>query len=342
ERFAVADDHALHRIVRQPGADPGVHAHSRQADLVLRAFLVLVRVWRHPLLMGAPAQLGGRLAFLAKSLDAPGIDELVDLLGLVRDLSIALRAVNHLHAERLREEVELLCPNELGDVGGFPRGQHLVRDQAVADVEESLFRKVRDQAGVRAVLENRRRALRLPLRDQAANVHVPPVERLLGGVLLRAGGVWVPQLGRRVHVEHTVAVTPVEDLARIDVPREIDDDVARPDVRAEERSHVLHRDAVADEPDALRGPLLQFLRTVLEIHHRDVFGRDLKVFEQDRQRAFGHGAVADEEDLVLESGHLISEDERQWVRRTGEYGRADRARGELNHRSGNSPENGYD
>ena len=47
----------------------------------------------------APAHLGRGRAFFAEALDAPGVDELVHLLGLVGDLRVALAAMNHLDAE---------------------------------------------------------------------------------------------------------------------------------------------------------------------------------------------------------------------------------------------------
>ena len=55
------------------------------------------------LLVGAPAHLGGRGAFLAEALDGPGVHELVDLLRPVRDLRVAFGAMDHLHADRTGE-----------------------------------------------------------------------------------------------------------------------------------------------------------------------------------------------------------------------------------------------
>ena len=51
---------------------------------------VLVGARRQLLLVRAPAHLGRRRAFFAEAFDAPGVDELVDLLGLVGDLRVAL------------------------------------------------------------------------------------------------------------------------------------------------------------------------------------------------------------------------------------------------------------
>ena len=41
EGLAVTDHHAAYRIVGHPGTDPGVDAHAREADLVLRPLGVL-------------------------------------------------------------------------------------------------------------------------------------------------------------------------------------------------------------------------------------------------------------------------------------------------------------
>ena len=64
----------------------------------LRPVGVLVGQRRQLLLVRAPAHLGRGRAFLAEALDAPGVDELVDLLRLVGDLRVALAAVDDLHA----------------------------------------------------------------------------------------------------------------------------------------------------------------------------------------------------------------------------------------------------
>ena len=57
--------------------------------------------------MGAPAHLGRGRSLLPESLNAPGIDELVHLFGLVCDLRVALAAMNDLDAELMGKVVEV-------------------------------------------------------------------------------------------------------------------------------------------------------------------------------------------------------------------------------------------
>ena len=116
EGLAMTDDHALNAVVRDPSLNPGVDAHARDADLVFRAALVLISVLRELLLVRAPAHLRGRGAFLAEALDAPGVDELVDLLRPVGDLGVSLAAMDDLDAQFLREVVELTGGDETLDV----------------------------------------------------------------------------------------------------------------------------------------------------------------------------------------------------------------------------------
>ena len=54
----------------------------------------------------APAHFGRGGPFFAKAFDAPGVDEFVDLLGLVGDLRVALGAMNHLHAQLHGQAIE--------------------------------------------------------------------------------------------------------------------------------------------------------------------------------------------------------------------------------------------
>src|SRR3546814_9966367 len=60
-------------------------------------------VVRHPLLVGAPAELGRLQAFGDEALDRPGVPELVHRPRLARALGVALGDVDALYAEALHE-----------------------------------------------------------------------------------------------------------------------------------------------------------------------------------------------------------------------------------------------
>ena len=80
--------------------------------------------------------------------------------------------------------------------------------------------------GIGAVFEDGGGPRLAPAGRHAADVHVPPIERPLGGMLVRGAGVRVPDLDRRVEVEHAAIVAPLEDLAAVDVPGQVDQQVA--------------------------------------------------------------------------------------------------------------------
>ena len=134
--------------------------------------------------------------------------------------------------------------------------------------------------GIGAVFEDGGGAGLAPAGRHAADVHVPPIERPLGGMLLGGAGVRVPNFHRRVQIEHAAIVAPLEDLAAVDVPGQVDQQIARRDVLRQLRAEILRRDPLPDEADALGGPGLQRLRAVLEIQDRDVLQRDAEVLQR--------------------------------------------------------------
>ena len=79
------------------------------------------------LFVGAPAHLGRRRPLLAEALDAPGIDELVDLLGAVGDLRVALAAMDDLHAQAAGQAVEAAGVDPVADFLGLGAGRPACR-----------------------------------------------------------------------------------------------------------------------------------------------------------------------------------------------------------------------
>ena len=57
--------------------------------------------------VGAPAQFGGRYAFLEETFDAPGVDEFINSLGLIGDLGVALADVDDFDVGELGEHRDI-------------------------------------------------------------------------------------------------------------------------------------------------------------------------------------------------------------------------------------------
>ena len=90
--------------------------------------------------------------------------------------------------------------------------------------------------------------------------------------------VWIPNLHRRVQVHDTAVVAQPQDLAAVDVPRQVDQNVARAKILGDHASHVLGRDLLSDESHTLRRPLFQQAGLVLEVHHGNVRERHVQMF----------------------------------------------------------------
>ena len=133
-----------------------------------------------------------------------------------------------------------------------------------------------------------------------------PVERALGRVEVFPSRVGIPELHRRVDVEDAGIVAPLHDLAAVDVPGQIDEEVAGRQMFAEQRAHVLRRDLVLDERHALFDPRREDLLVGLEVHDRDTPRIDGDVPHENRQRAPCDGAETDEQDALGERLHSAS------------------------------------
>ena len=304
ERLAVADDHADDVVIRRhPAGHERVDAHPRQADLAPRTGGVLERQRRQLLFVGAPPHFGGGRALFAEALDAPRVHELVHFLGAIGDLRVAFTAVNDLDAELAREVVELQGLRVVRDLLRLRARELPLGQRPVGDVQKALLGEVADQARVGAVLEHGRRPGLLPGGHHPAQVHVTPVERPLGRVLVPGPRVRVPELHRRVEIQDAVVVAPLNDLAAVDVPGEIDEEVAGRQMFGEERVQVLRRHLLLHEVHALFDPRLQRRVIGLELHDRDLRRLDVDVLHEDRQRAPGHEAKAHEQDPIRKRLH---------------------------------------
>jgi len=134
--------------------------------------------------------------------------------------------MNDLHAKALRKPIETAVLDIMLNFVGSLSGEFLVGKRSLGNIEQRLFRKVRNQSGIRAMFDDRRGTGFGPARDHLADLHVPPIKGSLGRMLVFAAFVWVPEFDGGVDVHHAFVVAPLEDFAAVDVPGEIDQHIA--------------------------------------------------------------------------------------------------------------------
>src|SRR5207249_11575633 len=96
-----------------------------------------------------------RGSLLAKAFDAPRVDELVQLLGPVRDLRIALAAMNDSDAELVGQVIELPGRRVMRDLLSLSPAELAICQRPLGDVQKGLLGEMADQPGVCPVLEHR-------------------------------------------------------------------------------------------------------------------------------------------------------------------------------------------
>ena len=301
EGLAVSNHHADDPVVgRNPAVHKSVHAHARQADLALGSVRVFDRKRGQLLLMGSPAEFRSRGSFLAESLDAPGVDEFVHFLGLVGDLSVSLAAMDDLNAQFMGEVIEALVARMRGDALGRLAREFLFLKAAGGDIKQRLFGEVADQTRVGTVFKNGGRSRFRPSRLHAAQVHMPPVEGQFCGMRSLGVLVGVPEFDRGVHVQNAVIMAPGDDLAAIDVPGQVDQEIPLGEMLAENSGKILGRDPDVLEMDSLRSPWLESLLVGVEVEDRDFVQRHLDMLQKDGKSASGNSAEAEKYDTVTE------------------------------------------
>ena len=248
--------------------------------------------------MGAPAHLGRLAALRDEAVDRPGVDELADLLGLLGDLGVALGDVDHLDAEIARQLAPALAGGRL----------HRAQAGILGEVDQRLLDEMRDQAGVGAVGDHRRRPAAV-LRRELQHVLA---QRIVGAQRDRQAGIGVaarPRLDAGVDVERALLLAELDQRRRGDLDREVDQEVALAQPLVEGLAQVLARQPLPDEGDAELFGLLEAAAVLLR-DDGDLLGLDVDVAEDQRQHALADRAEADhdhaagERDVLLEGFFL--------------------------------------
>jgi hypothetical protein len=98
-------------------------------------------------------------------------------------------------------------------------------------------------------------------------------------------------------------MTPLHNLAAVDVPGQVDEQIACGNVLCEKRPEILGFDAILDERHALREPGTERRLVWLKVHDGDTLRRDLHVLEENGQRASRHRTKSNKENALVELEH---------------------------------------
>src|SRR5262245_50985174 len=155
ERLTVANNHPDDVVIRRyPTSHERVDSHARQTNLASGAGGVLKGQGRQLLLMGPPPHLRRCRSLFSKAFDAPRINELVDFLGPIGDLRIALTAMNNLDPKLVSQMVELSRRRVVGDPLGLCAVELPISQRSITDVQEGLFGEVANQPWVGSVFHH--------------------------------------------------------------------------------------------------------------------------------------------------------------------------------------------
>ena len=112
-----------------------------------------------------------------------------------------------------------------------------------------------DEAGVGAVFQHRGRGPAASTGSSAGGCSCAASRAFASvGVLVGRAFVGIPHFDGGIDVQHAAVVAPLQQFAAVDVPRQVDQEVAGGEVLAENLAHVVPLNLGADKFDALLDP----------------------------------------------------------------------------------------
>src|SRR5260221_930619 len=249
-------------------------------------------------LVRAPAELGRLRALAEEAVDRPGVDELARLFRDLGDLGVALGNVDDLDPEPL---------GECGPAGAV--GRWLDRWVGIArDIEERLFDEMRDEAGIGAMGQNRRRPMRgaLAQRQRALAQRVIRARRRRQ---VRIGIAAGPGLDAGVEIERAFFLAKLDQRDARHVDRDVEQKVAAAEPGVEHGPVIIAGQRVLNKADAVFGRDLATARLGGDDH--DLVRPHVDVAHQQGQDALADTAEADDDEAagkrdVLLAGHRQS------------------------------------
>ena len=201
-------DHTDDLLIRYPAPYPRVHSHLREKDLVFGPEWRDMGQEREVFFVRSPSHLCRRGALLPQPLDRPGADEFVYLFGAVGDLRIAFAAVYDLYAQFSRKVRKIPIVNVFFYRFYALFGIRSIPYEFFGYIDQPFFSEVRDQAGIRAMVNDGGRRMR-PTRSKRAQFHLPEVEGFFERRFTLYVGIRIPFLDGSVYVEHLIVMAPV-------------------------------------------------------------------------------------------------------------------------------------
>jgi hypothetical protein len=95
-------------------------------------------------------------------------------------------------------------------------------------------------------------------------------------------------------------MAPGYNLATVDVPRQVDEQVTRAQKPTQHLAEISRRDLLANELHSLFRPRFQLPSAVLQVNYSYVRQRHSQVFRQDRQCTLGDGSKTDHQYSLAE------------------------------------------
>src|SRR4029453_2768558 len=192
------------------------------------------------------------------------------------------------------------------DTGGW---RQTLFDHRRGDFEQRSLDEVADKTGVRPVIDDRRRArLASAIQPglQQPNPHLAGVQAALVRRLVLDVAVRIPLFDRRFDEANTILSAPAEHVERFDVPRQVDDDVARTHELAQHRLVVSPRQTSLFEQHAGVQRIRDLLPDILEINDGDSVGRQVDVAANERKGALADRSAPEHQDASVKWNALRS------------------------------------
>ena len=97
------------------------------------------------------------------------------------------------------------------------RRNFLISTDARSYIQQGLLYEVRNEAGIRAMINNSSRRI-FPITGKIPQLHLPPVKRFFKRALRINSLIRIPTFNRSINVQYIVIMAPLNDFIGADIP----------------------------------------------------------------------------------------------------------------------------